>query len=166
MGELEFDERGNLVTGKIYEIDLTEFSSVLTTSLDEYSNRLELFNRFVEYLSELTPNIKHGFYVWVNGSFVSKKPNPEDIDFVVFLDYHDYEVNEKLIDDRFSSKHARKIFGVDAYVVCNYPETHSKHVFTKSDRAYWLHLFSTTKASRSKPKFSKGFVQLKFEKND
>ena len=141
-------------------------ASVFADSFDTTSIRVELFARFENYLNEMALILKHSFQVWVNGSFISKKPNPADIDFVVFLDYHDYEANEKLIDERFSSKHARAVFGVDAYVVAVFPEVHRKFVFTKSDRAYWLHLFSTTKASRSNPKFSKGFVQLKFEKNE
>ena len=166
MGKLEFDGRGNLVAGEIQEIGFNEFSAAFAESFDADSNRLELTARFEKYLNELTQFTRFSFFIWVNGSFVSKKPNPADIDFIVFLDYRDYEANEKLIDGRFSSKHARTIFGVDAYVVCEFPASHPKHVFTISDHTYWLHLFSTTKASRAKPKFSKGFVQLNFKENE
>ena len=161
MSELKFDVRGNLPAGEILQMNIEDFKENFADRFSE-SNRKEILKRFDKYLEDLRLLLNHDFYVWIDGSFVSKKHLPKDIDFVSVLDYRDYEKNEKIIDDFFSSKNARTVYQVDAYVIAEYPKDHKKHIFTKSDLIYWRHLFSGTKADRANKKHAKGFVQINF----
>ena len=104
------------------------------------------------------------FYQWIDGSFVSNKQNPKDIDFITILDHQDYD-NNKLLEKDFASFAGRKRCKVDTYIVSNYPENHKKYVFSKSDLLYWRNLFGKTRVNRAKKQFEKGIIQLNFNRN-
>ena len=67
-----------------------------------------------------------------------------------------------LIEQRFRLEKAREIYGVDAYVIRVYSQTHQKHWQTEMDLAYWNNWFGKTKSNRAGKKFDKGFIELQF----
>jgi hypothetical protein len=106
--------------------------------------------------------------MWVDGSFVTaKRDNPNDIDFVIFIDYEVYEANQSIIDSRFNKYGSKNHYGVllDAYICLVYPLNHENAILTQSDEMYWYHKFSSTKPDRQKNKFAKAFVKIKFYEN-
>jgi len=65
---------------------------------------------------------------WINGSFVTNTKNPKDIDLVTFIDVElrlEFEVELKKIE----AKGANDVYGVDAYILTVFPESHSNYFF-------------------------------------
>ena len=103
------------------------------------------------------------FIQWVDGSFVSNKENPNDIDFVNLIDFDIYKKNEQIIESKFRKYGAKNHYKrIDAYAVKVYPEGHSKETITNFDLVYWQNWFTKTKKNRMKRNFPKGFIELRF----
>lgn len=96
---------------------------------------------------------------WINGSFVTTKAEPNDIDLVTFLDAKLVEQHAKKLG-AFLNADGKRNYGVDGYVVKLYADDHQLHMRTVSDRTYWNYWFSTTKPNHRKKRFSKGFINL------
>ena len=77
---LQFDEKGFLIPYEVIPSDWETFSTTFTEGIrrNSLTENLELY--FQNFQKEISPVFK----VWVNGSFVTQKVNPEDIDFVIF----------------------------------------------------------------------------------
>lgn len=164
--KLQFDIRGNLLPYEITELSTEDFQNSFILPFQDDSTRNELFKKYLFYLNDLKELITHNFFQWIDGSFISQKKNPKDIDLVTIVDYRDYEKNISTLSQKFISFNARKGYGIDAYIVCNYPENHPKRFFTQSDLLYWMNLFEKTKVNKAKQQFKKGFVQINFNINE
>ena len=85
---LNFDLRGNLFPYEIIPCDLSEFSSVFVDKFSNSQSRKLHFDRYLKYSTDLKILVDLPFLKqWVNGSFVTLKNNPDDIDFITFLDH-------------------------------------------------------------------------------
>lgn len=160
--ELNFDVRGNLKLYEIIELSMEDFKNIFVNSFAEDSRRHELFEKYLIYLDNFREVIRGDFFQWINGSFVTTKYDPKDIDLVSVIHYQDYEKNIEELRKRLTSSNARRLFEVDAYIVADYPESHKKYSFTKSDLVYWRNLFGQTKANRARKKYPKRFIQINF----
>lgn len=145
---ITFDERGYL---KPYEVVLLDWDTFVECFIFN-DNRAKLFDAFLLFIKQLEGLEPDSFFLWINGSFISKKEKPEDLDIVVFLKYQFYEALEK---DLRALKHIST--HLDCYFVKVYPQDHPSRFLTEFDQIEWLHLFST-----DRKKNPKGFVQLNF----
>ena len=149
---IKFDEQGYLTPYDVQEMTLKDFEEAFATN----ENRQDLFieyNAFVKYINSLGIN---NFYQWIDGSFVTKKTNPRDIDVVSFIETKEFKKNEKEL--LILSKMFRNI---DCYFVEVFLIDDKKYFITQTDTSYWYHLFQGTR----KPHIKKGFVQINFENN-
>ena len=96
---------------------------------------------------------------WIDGSFVTKKENPADIDIVTFVDFQ-----VMLADDgglkKFHHPLSKINYELDCYLVAEYPGNHKMHFSYKSDCAYWINLFSKTKQNHRQKNYAKGFLEI------
>jgi hypothetical protein len=159
---LEFDENGFLYPYSAISTELGLFQDTFVSRVSASTSRDAIFENFLRYNADFQNEILPNFRQWVNGSFVTKKQNPKDIDIVTFVTYEVYEKLKKEIEAKFTMKGASKYYGIDAYTIKVYPEHHQFHQLTLSDTVYWLHLFSKTKFNRNKKRYSKGFIELNF----
>ncbi len=157
---LNFDENGFLIPYEAIpaSLELLENEFVVKTGNE---SRRRLFDKMVKYLTELKALIGEDLVVWVNGSFATRKLNPNDIDLVVFISWRKAEQFSKELKD-FSYPIALGSFGVDGYLVRVYEPEHPTYVLTHSDRLHWLHDFSRTQPNRSGKIYKKGFLEIKF----
>ena len=162
--ELSFDIRGNLKPYEIVEVSYDDFHKVFVEAFDEESTRAKLFNYYEKYVNDLSDILERNFYQWIDGSYISNRVSPRDIDLLTIVDYRDYDVNKSILEKKFASFEGRKNYNVDAYIISSYPDSHKRNIFTKSDLAYWRSLFSKTRANRAKKQFTKGFIQINFSK--
>lgn len=158
---LEFDEKGNLTPYNNIEISYEEFVKNFIASFPLDSSRyqiLTVFEHFVEgFRSKIYPNFK----IWINGSFVTQKINPNDIDFLIFIKYDWFEVNGTSLNTlKATIKQDYK--NLDVYFLIEYPENHKHRTFTETDILYWRDWFSKTRKNHSGKSFQKGFIELKF----
>ena len=123
--------------------------------------RKEIFDSYVKY-NEDFKNVcdLNELHQWVNGSFVTKKNNPGDIDLVTFLDTNSIQqLGSKL--DNFKYPNSEILYSVDAYIVEVYPENHKYRYLYLSDKAYWMDRFTKTRRVRGN-RLSKGFLEITF----
>lgn len=160
--DLIFDNNGNLKPYKITEVSMNTFRHIFVDSYSLESKRHELFLFYQEYLEGLSKILKRSFYQWVDGSFITTKYNPRDIDIITIIDYRDYKANKEILMKEFASFEGRRKYKVDAYIVVDYPENHKNYIFTKSDLLFWRNLFGKTRVNRANKQFEKGFIRLNF----
>ena len=153
---LKFDDNGFLTP---YGPILANFATVKRVFVDEFTNstnRHSIFKRYEELNARLLQLMPGGFTQWVDGSFISRKINPNDIDVLTFVDtilYQRYEQTFRVLRNAFAVGYGR----VDANVIQVYPNGHPKLFLYESDYIEWLHSWSRTV---QKPRKSKGFIEL------
>ncbi len=122
--------------------------------------RKELFDSLVSYNNELKKSCNlEVLNQWIDGSFVTKKINPGDIDVVTFLDFQIIEEHEKKLND-FKYPSSENLFGIDGYIVAVYPEDHENYFLSLSDSAYWHDKFTKSRRVRG-IRQTKGFLEIK-----
>jgi len=153
---LEFDLYGNLAPYSLIEINLINFEDRFVHAYKESKTRAKLFENYSNYVNSLKLIIGTGFFQWIDGSFVTNKLNPKDIDFVTFIDWKVYYNNEILLDSLRELRY-NKILGIDGYIVLVYPPEHKKNILYEADRLQWIFEFS-----RSRTDQRKGFIQINY----
>ncbi len=161
MSKLDFDEFGNLYPYQIIEANLDVLQKEFVEPYAIESSRHLIFDRYLQFLSDFEKMITPGFTQWIGGSFVSQVNNPADLDFVTLIDFEIYQKKEKLIDGQFRGKGAARKYGLDAYTLRVYPESHASFFLYQSDAAYWYNLFRKTRKNRLGVSYKKGFLELK-----
>lgn len=160
--ELIFDQRGNLQPYEKIKLNLDEFEAFFVDNFPDNDQRKQIFDNYLKFVNDFSAKISSNFIQWINGSFVTAKEHPNDIDFVTIISYEIFESKEKLIHENFRLEGARKNYGVDAYTIRQYPKEHKKYMLYHSDWVYWYNWFSQTKKNRAKKKYSKGFIEIEF----
>ena len=122
-------------------------------------SRATLFHEWGKYNRLLRSVIGEDFRQWINGSFVTQKTNPKDIDLVSFIPYRAYERHEAILDKFWSD--AWEAEGIDAYIVKVYPEDHSNYEKrTRIEQEQWVRRYSATKPTRDFVTYPKGFLSI------
>jgi len=127
------------------------------TNSDTRSNLFDRYCVFNALLAELMPE---GYTQWIDGSFVSQKQNPNDIDVVTFVDADLYNRHEKQFDALRDWRN-QKPKTVDGFFVRYYPEDHRYRVRYDYDCVDWLNTFGTWK-DRTLKTHDKGFITINF----
>lgn len=102
-------------------------------------------------LSEIQSITHASFEVWLDGSFVTKKAKPSDIDLVVFLP------NRLIREQQTRLTELKEITNIDVYFVATYAPLLNQAFLEQSDRAYWYGLFTHTRPNARGIKHPKGF---------
>lgn len=88
--------------------------------------------------------------VWINGSFMTQKIDPADVDLAVRL-LHAALPNPGPEQQALLSRIAAKQFpGCDSYFFIEYPEGHPNHAAGDMMHAYWQRQFGFTRADTFK----------------
>ncbi len=158
--EFSFDIRGYLKPYGKNKITLQELETEFVAPFDETSTRHQLYTGYVHYNKNLKALLKNQAYTqWIDGSFITNKINPKDIDLVNLIDHELIVQYEKELKE-FLNERSKENYGIDGYVIRIYPKRHEKYIRTQSDLLYWEHWFSQSRKNRKKQRFSKGFVEL------
>jgi hypothetical protein len=94
------------------------------------------------------------FQQWINGSYVTQKVYPRDIDLVNFVNYdfhRKFEQRLRLMKDEWKYK------DIDAYFETAYPETHKRHFLTVFQQNKWREIYGSDRQD-----IRKGFVQINY----
>lgn len=156
MPVFEFDVHGNLKPYAIIPLTVDDFEQEFVTAFSDLERRGLILDTFLGHLTNFRTIVGEEFWVWVGGSFVTRKTNPSAIDFVIFLDADCYNRHEEQAN---FFRQQRYLPGkmMDGYFVQVYPEDHRRRNWYESDRSRWLQDFGTNLAGRKK-----GIIQLNF----
>lgn len=158
---LEFDSKGFLIPDNAIRSTLQELEQVFVEGI-KTGDRRKHFDAYLNYskeLKKLCGNIE--LVQWIDGSFITKKENPNDIDLVTFLDFEIIKDIDYLLSN-FKEPLSKTVYGVDAYIVYTYSQNHKKYILQQSDSAYWIDRFTKTRPNRKGQKFKKGFLEIIF----
>lgn len=158
MQTLNFDTNGFLTPYTNIEADLETLEKYFTFN----DHRKAIFQNYLDYLVDFQNEICKDFVQWIDGSFVTLKEKPNDIDIVTFLDWKVYDLYEKQLS-KFRGIKLHQSQKIDAYFVKVYPEEHKNFSLTEGDTKEWLNNFTNTRRNKQGKKFSKGFLELKFQ---
>ena len=161
--KIGYDKRGNLKPYQRIEISISEFKDIFVDTYAEESSRHEIFDNLIKYIEELKNELKSNFSIWINGSFVTNKFNPKDIDIVSLIDDDIYNSKSEVLQTKFLNKKAIEIYKIDAYIIRFLPKDHKEYSISLSDLLYWEHWFSYSKKNRAKKRFPKGFIEIKID---
>lgn len=164
--DLKFDIRGNLYPSRKTEIDFSTFEEIFVNSFEPTSSRYVILENYKNYLTDFREKMTPDFIQLVNGSFVSTKENPGDIDFVTIVKHEVCQEKKLIVQEFFSKSAAKKKYNIDAYLVEMYEENDKQYFLSKSDLAYWNNFFGSTKPNRRRKKFPKGYLQITFGNPD
>ncbi len=159
---MEFDDYGNLFPYKLIETDIETFERNFVLNFKNSDTRNKLFQSYLTYIDNFKNQISENFYQWIDGSFVTSKLNPNDIDIVTFLDANIYQEKLAKLAD-FQGIKLKTEQKLDCYFVKEYPIEHKNYeIITHYDSVEWFHLFSKSRVQRNGKRYSKGIVQINF----
>ncbi len=153
---LEFDSNGYLQPYQAIETNIQTFERTFVTDFPDSASRKRLFENYLKFLQELKGTLGLDFLQWIDGSYVTKKREPNDMDIVTFLDHQVIEANEKELIP-FRNLGYKKQQGLDIYFVPVYPTEHPLHSRGQFDKLEFYHLFT-----RNRKKQYKGFLAIDF----
>ncbi len=146
---LQFDDFGYLLPYETHVLSLEDFERTFVIDTE----REKLFRLLTDLVLDLK-NLGAGtFYIWVDGSFVTKKRLPRDIDLVVFVDS---EVFETMLNQLSKLRRDYEPY-LDIFMVDNYPEVHEEYYTTALEKLKWRETFGTDRQGRRK-----GIIQIEF----
>ena len=88
---MTFDQYGYLMPYEVIPTDLETFKQVFVHGFPNSNTRPKIFREYVAYLDRLRQIIDGEFYQWIDGSFVANVLNPDDIDFITWVEIKTYE---------------------------------------------------------------------------
>lgn len=155
-----FDLNGHLVPYEAIDLNVSDFYETFVNSFNTSTTRHSIFHSFEKFILQFQKEIVKEFVIWIDGSFVTKKENPNDIDLLIFLDFDFYQKNQAKLNE-YKTLRFQKETSLDLYFLIAYPPAHKNRFVSDIDRIYWLNQFSKTAPNSKGKQFSKGFVQIK-----
>lgn len=156
---LKFNSSGFLFPDKQIASSIEELEQYFVKDIKS-SRRKEIFDSYCNYSNDLKETCNLEVLVqWIDGSFTTKKENPNDIDLVTFLDYR---IASSIQLKNFVYPKSLEIYKVDAYIVVTYPDEHKNSFLYMSDKFYWIDHFNKTRRNRKGYRHPKGFLELQY----
>lgn len=157
---LNFTPNGHLSPAKEISSNENELVYYFVDGISNSNTRKQLFNSYLNFILDFSQKISPNFTLWINGSFVTKKAHPNDIDLVIFLEafiFQDKQVELNSIQQKYQEEN------LDLYFVKAYPKEHKRYFWYISKQMEWRHLFTKTrKHKRTGKSFSKGFLTISY----
>jgi Family of unknown function (DUF6932) len=116
------------------------------------STRRDPLMRSVEALCMAVSTALIPSEVWVDGSFVTQKMDPGDVDLVVVVQSSILSGTEQQrhICARIAKQDFKVPLPCDSYILVEYPEEHAQHPMNELRRAYWIKQFCFTRSEHLK----------------
>jgi glycosyltransferase involved in cell wall biosynthesis len=143
-----FDDNGYLYPPKIFETDIHSFETIFATN----ERRSALYNVLQNYILDLKTTLNSPFQMWIDGSFVTQKKMPNDIDLVTFVNAPNYFYNEEALWELL-----KKYRRLDAHYSIVYSFHHRLRRTTDWDMEKYKELFLSDRDN-----IKKGLIQLNF----
>jgi hypothetical protein len=161
---VQFNEIGFLPFGEPITLSIGEFEEYFVDNFPKSTTRKRLFEHWMDYIFDFQQEVYPYFEQWIDGSFISEKLNPADLDFVTLLDgqVFDRRNNSKTLEKFWSFSLQKE--GLDAYLCPIYEENHPNNRQTLIFLERFRNLYSNSKPDFNEHSFQKGFIQIIFER--
>ena len=160
MQNITFTDEGFIFPNEKINVDLATLKTVFVDNFPNSTTRKTLYDNYLRYIDDFSKQITPNFTQWINGSFVTLKENPNDIDFVTFIDVDIYEKCNSVIDNFWTI--STYDIGLDAYIVKTFPQNQDEYI-TQTIRYTneWFDRFNTSRFDENGKKHLKGFFEIK-----
>ncbi len=147
-----FDANGYLAGG-IHDYDEGQFESDFVTAFPSSVTRKNIFAGYMRHASDLLQIVDRCEQL-IDGSFVTNKNDPGDVDLVCFVDKDELD-NLSLVDQAkftalVSGKSTKSTHFCDSYFVPTVPIGHPLFEEIRKLRKYWLGEFSFDRTENPK----------------
>jgi hypothetical protein len=159
--EFQFNQLGNISPNKIIEINWPTLNEVFDENFSNSSTRRQLLTNLEQFILQIENEITGELKIWINGSFISQKINPRDIDAVFWLPHQIAEHKKSILDNQFFTKQVKISLNLDLYYAIDYPKNHKKYFLTHLDALYWKDVYGHTRQDSNGVQHQKGFFELK-----
>ena len=153
---MTFDQYGYLTPYEVIETDIETFEEVFVKGFPSSSTRSAIFREYLAYLDQLQQIIGGEFYQWIDGSFVTDTLNPNDIDFITWVEVKTYEKRNKELGILRNVRFERGS-RMDGYIIPSYPSLHRKDYLNEINEKQWL--FDWAYDDDKRPK---GLIKIQF----
>ncbi|TAF63742.1 MAG: hypothetical protein EAZ55_12810 [Cytophagales bacterium] len=159
---LYFTSEGFLLPISKIQIDLPTFEQIFVSGFPNSVTRPRLWANYQAFIQRFEQRVTSHFVQWINGSFVTQKENPNDIDLITFIDYSIFEPMEaEQYFEEFWSYNLEKE-GLDSYLLGVYPPEHAKYSKYQKYCHDWYIKYCNAKQQQTILENVKGFIELKF----
>ena len=160
----DFDKEGNLPR-KCYEVTLKDIKKKLVDNFPNSKTRQSRFECFMKFYKELITNVKSCTHLLIDGSFVTNKQNPRDVDFTIIVDSSKLtKIEKEYLEQKLLEKNELKQeflmfeeivdkgmlnedslynlrfykMGCDFFQITKYPPTHFLYDEYIDDKKMWI----------------------------
>lgn len=91
--------------------------------------------------------------LWLNGSFLTDKIDPKDLDFVLSVSAEHYDnstVEMRSVFDKIESENLKPGYSCDCYLLTEWTEGHPLYESGQQLRQYWLGIFGRNRSGAEK----------------
>jgi hypothetical protein len=146
-----------LPAGK-HRATIAEIESGLVVAFPNSVTRRPLFERWV-LVRDAIARIVAVQTEWLDGSFVTDKENPRDLDVVTHLDGPAYDqldaVQHVTLVGLLGGQRSKPLHGLDSFPLAAYPEGHPAYAAYTMGASYWGQVWGTHRDGQPK-----GYVEV------
>lgn len=135
-----------ILTPGLHPMTMASLEAICVKAFPHSKTRPTLFAGLRDFIAHASTLGVQG-QAWIDGSFVTKKPDPKDCDLVVagngiHMDALPLD-KQKLVEKLFITDHAhtKAIYGCDVYIFGEFPLIHLLHGFSGRWNTYWNEQF-------------------------
>lgn len=159
MGALTLQPDGLLPSG-IHPLTPEELRELFVENTGDRATRDRIYRRWHRHRASLASMVTVT-HQWIDGSYVTDKAKPGDIDVVNFVTAESYDglapSLRDIVDSLTAGPDTRNQWGVDSYVVFTYPDGHPLETANGTQIDYWHTFWSSV---RGRDDIDKGFVEV------
>jgi hypothetical protein len=161
---IPFASDANYLPPGVHPASVEEVHDVLVAGFPESKTRQEIFDQWQGLTEEIRQLVKIESQ-WLDGSFVSRKLDPRDLDLTTTysgeeadaLGRTEREVLSRLLSGPNNEKYPR----IDSWPTPVYPSNHRAYGWLEADREYFRNgMFA--RDDRNIPVIDKGFVEVRY----
>lgn len=156
----------------VYPADLNNLKERFVTAFPESISRKRILKNFSKLLHE-TVRFDISMVHWVDGSYLTSKTNPNDIDMVTFARAED--LNALSHDGRYffdrcinGKNETKRLYDTHSFLCVLHPPDHPRHALSENTRRYFRKWFGHTRRLKDPhreegellPEHPKGMVSL------
>lgn len=133
-------------------LTIDQIERICVGGFDLSTTRKVIFKHLLHVISQLTHNRIAG-NLWIDGSFVTSKINPRDVDFVLCVSsvlYDGCSAEQRSVLDWFESEALRTDYRCDGYISIEWPTSHPLYAEGVGVRNYWTTFFGHTREGHEK----------------
>lgn len=143
-----------------HRVTAEDFKAHFVTAFPTSKVRAPLYQRWLQHrvaMLSFVPILSQ----WIDGSFVTDKEDPGDIDLVTVMEASAYDaltpVQQLLLDALMAGKATKAVWGMDSYAAFVVPPNHPHHAAVQAGANGWHHEWSRV---RGRAGATKGYLEV------